>query len=429
MSLRRNALLLVLLTGLLGIVGQWDPVYGRLWGLPAALVLAGLMYESVAVRRGSVRLRLAGPEHWPLGQPRTVQLTFSQDSRALMLAQAALVAPAAFADEARIVALRLPRERPVTIEFQAEPRRLGSHRWDAPRLRISGPLRLAWWPARCSAEYTATVVPDLRTRLERATGSARGEGSTAQLGGGSTEFAQLRDYRPGDSLRTIDWKATARRGRLVSRDRAEERRLEILLAVDVGRGGALAAGRIDRLGLYVNVAARLAQRAAELDDAVGLLLFAERPLSLVAPARGAAAVARIRATLTACTVRPGQSNPALAAARIRAAAPRRMLVVLLTDLLDAAIEDLSEAVRLLQPKHFTLVCGLEHPGIAALPAAPVADPLDPFRALAAAEYHRTLAGNVRVLRALGAAALTARAEQLDRAVLDAYLRFRRERRI
>lgn len=429
MSLQRNALLLILLTGLLGILAQWTAVFGRLWSLPGALVLLGLIYESLWVRRESVGLRLLGPERWPLGRERTIQFLFVQDRRAQLRIQAALQAPAQFAAETRIAPLRLARGQTVALELRAEPRRLGRYRWPVPALRVAGPLQLAWWPAHPAAEYIATVIPDLIGRSERIGGNASGEGTATHFGGGSTEILQLREYRHGDSLHAIDWKASARRGRLVSRELAEERRLEIVLAVDVGRTSALATGPIDRLGLYVNVAARLAQRAVELDDAVGLLLFAERPLTLLAPTRGAAAVTRIRRLLTECTVHAGQANPALAAARIRAAAPRRLLVVLLTDVLDTAIEELSEAVRLLGTKHFTLICGLENPAIAALPSAVPADALAPYRALAADEYHRTLTGNVRALRAMGAAALIERPEQLDRAVLDAYQRFRRERRI
>ncbi len=429
MSLQRNGLLLILLTGLLGILGQWDTALARLWAAPAALLLAGLAYEITAVRRRRVDVTLSAPERWPLGRERTMSFVFTQCETTRLPIQTVLSAPEPFTAEGRALTLALTRGRETVIEMRAKPRRLGRFVWPGPRMRVSGPLQLAWWPTSSAAPCTVMVIPDLLTRAGRAAGELRDAGSATRFTGGSTEVAQLREYRHEDPLRVIDWKASARRGRPISREFAAERRLEMLLAVDVGRAGALAAGEIDRLGLYVNVAARLAQRAVELDDSVGVMLFAQRPLRLLAPARGAAAVTRIRALLAECTVQPGQGNPALAAARIRATHPRRMLVVMLTDLLDAAGEELSEAVRLLTPKHLTLVCGLENPHLAALPAAPVHDALDPFRALAASEYHRTLAGNVRALRALGAAALTARPEQLDRAVLDAYQRFRRQRRV
>ncbi len=429
MSLQRNALLLVLLTGVLGILGQWDTGLARLWCLPAALLLLGLAYERAAVRGGTVRVRLTGPPRWPLASERPVRFELAQEGRAQMTVQAALSAPETFAAEPRIATLSLPCGQGMPLELRATARRLGRFTWPAARLRLCGPLRLAWWPQQVTGEYTATVIPDLSVRPAGLFAEARGGRSATRQAGGGADIVQLREYRHGDPLRAIDWKASARRGHLISRDLSEERRLEILVALDVGRASALDAGEVDRLGLYVNVAARLAQRAAEFDDAVGLLLFAERPVTLLPPARGAAAVARIRGTLAECRVRPGQANPTLAAARIRASSPRRMLVVMLTDLLDAATEELGEAVKLLRPKHFTLLCGLENPRITALPAAPARDALDPFRALAAAEYHRTLAGNVRALHALGAAALTARPERLDGAVLAAYQRFRRERRV
>ncbi|MFZ0553233.1 MAG: hypothetical protein WAM21_20725, partial [Steroidobacteraceae bacterium] len=126
----------------------------------------------------------------------------------------------------------------------------------------------------------------------------------------------------------------------------------------------------------------------------------------------------------------GESNPVLAAARIRTLTHRRSLVVLLTDLEDAsATEQLIHTVRLLSPKHLALIAGLESARIAALAEARVRDPLGAYRALAAVEYCNTIAGNARALRALGAAAITARSEHLDRAVVDAYREHRWRRRV
>jgi uncharacterized protein (DUF58 family) len=249
-------------------------------------------------------------------------------------------------------------------------------------------------------------------------------------GGSGAEVLQLREYRRGDPLRAVDWKATARRKRLVSRDFTEDQHLEVIVAVDAGRTSALGAGDVDRLSLYVNVAARFAQRAASLEDAVGVVVFAAQPLAVLPPARGAAAVARIRDLLTACRVQPGESNPVLAAARIRTLAQRRSLILMLTDLEDASAgSQLVRAVRLLTPKHLPFVAGFQSARIEALTRAPARDPLSVYQALAAVEYTNTMEGNVRALRALGAAALTAQPADLETAVLDAYRQFREQRRI
>lgn len=431
MSLRRNALLLILLAGLLAVMGEWSVTLARWWCLPTGALLLGLAYEAAVLGRIRLQLRLTSVDRWHLGRPQRLNFVFRQSDREVLEIQAALSAPEQVEAEPRVETLKLLRGLETETSLEAVGRRLGSVVWPAPGVRIGGALRLAWWPRRLAVDCTVTVVPDL---LVRAGAAARGSRPTgeqrAQTMGTGTEILQLREYRHGDPLRLIDWKASARRRRPISRDMTEDQHLEIVAAIDAGRASGLTAGEVDRLSLYINVAARLAQRAAELGDAVGLLIFAAQPLAALAPARGDSGVARIRQLLSACRVDSGESNPVLAAARLRTLTRRRSLVVLLTDLEDAsATEQLAQAVRLLSPKHFALIAGLESARIAALAGARVREPLGAYRALAAVEYCNTVAGNVRALRALGAAAITARPEHLDGAVFDAYRDHRRRRRV
>ena len=432
MSLRQNALILILLTGLFGIVGTWsEPAeMGRLWALPAALLLLGLAYEAAMVSRFGVALELKTPEYWPLARSQPVEFIFRQHSRPRLSIQAMLSAPDEFAATARVDTLQLASDVASVVTLSAAPRRLGKYPWPSPTIRVGGPLRLAWWSRSLIADRTVTVVPDVVSEVERSLGVHGTGARPARSGGSGAEVLQLREYRRGDPLRAVDWKATARRKRLVSRDFTEDQHLEVIVAVDAGRTSALGAGDVDRLSLYVNVAARFAQRAVSLEDAVGVVVFAAQPLAMLAPARGEAAVARIRDLLTACRVQPGDSNPVLAAARIRTMAQRRSLVLMLTDLEDASAgSQLLKAVRLLTPKHFPFIAGFQSAPIAGLARSPARDPLDVYRALAAVEYTNTMENNVRALRALGAAALTAQPADLEKAVLDAYQRFRERRRV
>jgi uncharacterized protein (DUF58 family) len=430
MSLRSNALLLILLTGVLAILGEWTVALTRWWCLPAGVLLLGLAYEAAALRQVRLELRLATEERWLLGRPQRLQFAFRQSDIEVLRIQASLAAPAEVGAEPRVETLKLLRGLETSTRLEAVGRRLGPIVCPPPSIRIGGTLGLAWWPRRAAAVCTVSVVPDLLVRRGAARGSRPVGEQRARTRGSGTELLQLREYRRGDPLRLIDWKASARRHRPISRELTEDQHLEIIVAIDSGRASGLAAGEIDRLGLYVNVAARLAQRAVELDDAVGLLVFAAQPLAALAPTRGEAAVARIRQLLAACQVQAHESNPVLAAARIRALGHRRSLVLLLTDLEDAsATEQLVAAVRLLTPKHFALIAGLESARISAMPAAEAREPLGAYRALAAVDYCNTVAGNLRALRALGAAAITARPEHLDGAVCDAYRDHRRRRRV
>lgn len=432
MSLRQDALLLILCCAVLAILGEWsgDALLARLWALPAALLLVGLALEGLLLRRCTVSLELRAPAYWPLGRWQQVQFAFRQESRRMLRLEVVLSAPEEFAASARVQVLRLAAGLDTTTSLEAAPRRLGRYTWPVTHMRISGFLRLAWWPRSIATHSIVTVVPNVIARSEQHSTQRTGSTSRGLIRGAGAEVLQLRDYRRGDPLRAIDWKASARRGRLISREFSDDQHLEVLIAIDAGRASGLGAGDLDRLSLYVTVAARFAQRAAELDDAIGVLIFAARPLALLPPARGAGAVARINELLTACRVQPSESNPVLAAARMRAMLQRRSLIVFLTDLEDASAgEQLARAVRLLVPKHLPFIAALEGERITALQRARVGEALGAYRALAALEYTEALQGNVRALKALGAAAVIDRPEHLDRAVLEAYQEFRERRRI
>lgn len=431
MSLRRNALLLVLLTALIAVLADWSANHGAtgLWRFPAALLLLGLAYESWIVSRCGLSCGMESPDRLFLGRSSTVGFVCTHAMQRHLLMEIAPSAPEFFAIDAAIACIRVsPGERSL-IERRTAACRLGVHSWPALRARVAGPLGLAWWPKQLAVHRQIQVLPDLFSSAAESRGMADSGANAGTERGTGVEILRLRDYRAGDPPRVIDWKATARARRLISRDFSEDRRLEIVIVVDAGRASALRAGTLDRFGHYVNVAARLAQHAAVQEDLVGLVIYAERPLAAVAPARGMAAVARLRALLAASVVQRSESNPLYAAIRVRSLVRHRSLVVLLTDVDDATVaSQLAQAVRLLLPKHLPFIAGLSSEAAESMSRAPAREWLDPYRSLAAQEYCTGLERKVRALNALGAPALVARPELLERAVFAAYADFRRLRR-
>jgi uncharacterized protein (DUF58 family) len=432
MALRQNALILLLLTVVVAIAGDWSGEFelARFWYLPAALLLLGLAYEAYTATRAAPVLRVDAPPRWFLGRSTPIKLLIGHRlSRRLTFEVAPSGAPEISMPRA-VDTVAADAEEFTAIEMLATARRLGVYSWPAMQVRIGGVLGLAWWPRRLPVGGEVRVVPEILREADRMRGVGRRGGLEGQRVGSGSQILQLRLYQPGDPPRAIDWKASARSRRLISRDYSEDQQLDIVLAVDAGRASGLAAGDTDRLALYANIAARLAQRAVSLDDRVGLVVYAERPLAALAPSHGAAAVARVRALLSQAAVRPVDSNPALAAIRIRSLVRHRSLVVLLTDLDDASVAgELRTALRLLLPKHLPFVAGIASPRVQELATARAADELQVYRALAAQEYSNTLRQNVTSLRALGAAAVLAAPERLDQAVLEAYSSLRQRRRI
>jgi uncharacterized protein (DUF58 family) len=430
-SLRLNAFVLILFTVAAAIAGDWSggQILAGLWHLPAALLLLGLAYESWIMSKSGLAFELDAPERLFLGRAGTFRFVCSHGLKRTLTLEVAPIAPQFFDVDARIERLIVRAGEYAAIARTVTSSRLGACEWPALSTRTAGPLGLAWWPREVPCRGRIHVVPDMfRTHAEVKSVAALGSAAGVDTGTGA-EVLRLRDYRAGDPPRIIDWKATVRADRLISREFSQDSGLQIVIVVDAGRSSALRSGTLDRFGHYVNIAARLAQFAVEREDLVGLVVYADRPLAAMAPARGASAVARLRALLAVSRVERTESNPLYAATRVRSLVRHRSLIIMLTDIDDASAQSqLAQAVRFLLPKHLPFIAGLSSAAAESMAQAPAHQWLDPYRSLAAQEYCIGLERKVRALKALGAPALVAKPEQLERAVFAAYADFRRRRR-
>jgi len=202
------------------------------------------------------------------------------------------------------------------------------------------------------------------------------------------------------------------------------------VVIDAGRGSRVRAGVLDRLGLYANVAARLAEHAVSIEDRVGLLVYAERTLTACMPDRGVRAVARLRRSLEILESDRGESDPVAAAIHARRILRHRGLVVWLTDLAEPARnEALMQALKALVPRHQPIVAAPHAAEIEHLASQPARDWRDPAVALAAREHVLRARAQIARLNRRGVVVLDEPDDKLDKAVLDSYLLLRRRRRV
>ena len=431
MSLTPFAVVALVLAALVGIAAQWSgSLLAELWWRAVvALVALGLAYELYVTRRLAVAASWAQRASLYLGRTATLDLTLANRSRRPIVLELAPVWPDGLAGESRARRLRVEAHAAETAALDARAVALGLHAWPGLPTRVRGPLNLAWWSRRLAPDGAARVVPD--TLGPRGVFAGSSEGATAQTTiGGGHELHHLREYRPGDPRHTIDWKATARSSRLVTRVFSEDQHLEVMLLIDAGRTSRTEIEGLQQLGHYANLAARFAEFCVAHDDQVGLIVFADRPIATLKPARGAPAVTRIRAALTELKPSAVESDVLAAALHVRELVRHRCLVVMLTDLYErSATSALAQSARLLVPKHLPLIAGIVSDEVFELAERGADDWLDPYRSLAAREYQRQVGANVARLGQLGAYALTARVRELDRRVLDTYGRLRAQRRI
>jgi uncharacterized protein (DUF58 family) len=424
--------LLAALTALLALAGTWsdDPAFATAWLFPATLLLAGLALEAWYLRGTQVTLRMRFDEALRLGRPARGAFAFEHNRRRPVALQYVRAWPAAFAatEETRIIEL-LP-EGETADAARVIPVRLGVGRLGEVPARLLGRMSLAWWTRPLTRDAQFAVAPDSLTRGTRAKpGESAGE-TPRRLPGTGLELLQLRDYTSGDALSRIDWKATARRGALISREYSEAQHLEILLVIDAGRASRVRAGALDRLGLYANVAARLAEHAVSVEDRVGLLVYSDRVLAAFPPDRGLRAVSRLRRSLERLETERGESNPVMAAMQARKLLRHRGLVVWLTDLAEPARNDeLAQALRALVPRHQPIVAAPHAAEIARLAEQPARDWRDAAVSLAAREHRERAQLQVATMRQRGVVVLDEADDALDRAVFDAYLQLRRRKRV
>ena len=151
--------------------------------------------------------------------------------------------------------------------------------------------------------------------------------------GRGMEFDEVRQYIPGDDVRTIDWNVTARTGEPYVKSYVEERELTVMLAVDVSRSGDFGTRNWFKRELAVELAAVMSIAATTNNDKVGLLLFTDRVELLVPPMKGRSHVLRMLRDLLAYEPVGTGTDIRLALDTIFVLLKRRSIVFLVSDFL------------------------------------------------------------------------------------------------
>lgn len=236
-------------------------------------------------------------------------------------------------------------------------------------LRVSSPWALAWRQIRIPVPWKGTIYPSLAATTLRPLPSQlqrrreAGLRAVRHLGEGRV-FESLREWVPGDDTRTIDWKATAKRGKAMARQYEDERRQQVLIVIDAGRMMTAAIDGVARLERVIDAALRLTLSAIEHDDNVGLLVFSDRVEAWIPPARGQRAVRTILDALADVEGKLVEPDYPAAFAFLAQHNRKRALTVVFTDLIDrTASEVLVAQVGTLRPRHLPLTVALRDPSL------------------------------------------------------------------
>lgn len=257
--------------------------------------------------------------------------------------------------------LLIPPQTTAQFIYGLTPANRGHFEFGKTVVRHLSRLGLVWVQNEIKTETAVKVYPNMR-RAQEIELAALGAKSLvavnrrAILRGEGRDFESLRDYVRGDELRHLSWTATARRGKLVTRQYQIERDQTIIIALDAGR---LMTGRIEnetKLDTAIQASLALMSAAARGGDNVGVLVFGRRIKKFLPPKKGTEQFDGVLEALH--DVEPEMVEPSYSRAFqfISANIKRRSFVVILTDLVDEeGSKELLASLKLLRPRHLPLV--------------------------------------------------------------------------
>ncbi|MFJ6825320.1 DUF58 domain-containing protein [Streptomyces niveus] len=377
MALTGRAALLAALGSL--PVGLLAPSWTGMLAINAPLSLAILCDYCLAAPVRTLRFTRSGDTSVRLGESAEVQLTVTNPARRTLRAHIRDAWPPSSwptgtEQAASRHELTVPPGERRRLATLLRPTRRGDRHTERVTVRSFGPLGLAARQGNHDVPWTVRVLPPFTSRKHLPSRLARLrelDGRTSVLTRGEgTEFDSLRPYVPGDDTRSIDWRATARQSAVAIRTWRPERDRHILVVLDTGRTSAGRVGDVPRLDAAMDATLLLTALAARAGDRVDLLAYDRRTRAQV---RGRSASDVLPAMVNALsTLEPElvETDARGLAATVLKSAPRRSLVVLLTSLETAPVEEgLLPVLPQLTQRHTVLVASVADPHAQAMSTA------------------------------------------------------------
>ena len=367
------------------------------------------------------------PRPFALGAEQPVLVGVSSPEAAGLRGEVADHVPAALAPDRRRIQGEFDQDGVLIAEYTTRPPRRGAYTFVALDVRVWRPS--GWWLRhfRLPLVDEAAVYPDvlairrLQLTLRRGVRPLAGQ-RRARPPGATTSLAGLREYLPGDDVRRIHWKATARRDEPVTTEVEAERGQQVVIALDCGRLMTAPAGHLTKLDHAVNATLLLAWLAQSQGDRAGLLAFADRVEAFLPPRRGLRQVHRLNEVLYGLEARYAEPEYGVAFGHLGRQVRGRSLVVVLTDVLDpeASADLVAHALRL-GVRHRLVVVAMTDPALSAALRRRPARSRDVYEWAAAEELMAARRRAFETLQRGGVECLDVEAGRLSPAVIERYL--------
>jgi len=304
-----------------------------------AIVLVAALSFLLSVRPRQIEVQRSLPEHLSLGAVNQVGWDIRNLSSSLLRFELTEDVPEAIQPETPSVAATIFPRASAELRYRVRPTCRGRHEFGDIFLRWHTPLGLLIRQKRIRARDAVKVYPNV-ANLARYELAAQRHRRTeiglmpVRLRGRGGMFESLREYVAGDDLADVAWKASARHGRLITRNYETERSQNVLVVLDCGRLMVPEVDGLSRLDCAINASLLLSYVAMKQGDYIGLVAFSDRIEAYVPPVKGRAAMCRMNEALYRLEARLREPNYEQVCKFLALRHRKRSLIVILTDVID-----------------------------------------------------------------------------------------------
>lgn len=426
----RLALLLILAGLLIGFSGWFSllmPVGVVL--VAVALVLAGkdLLWLG---RIPAPEITRVVDDKLSLGAQNAVHLRIRNASQFRLQGYVRDEYPEDFSAEGNVIPLNLAPRTETELLYHTTPPHRGDFEFGDAYIRLRGRLGMMTRQVKYPMYKAVRVYPNILDMRRYEIGLKKqsivqpGQRVT-HIRGRGTDFESLREYMPDDEFRSIDWKASARRSKFISRQYQEEKSQNVLIVLDCGRVMGPVINGLSRLDWSVNASMMLAHVAAIKGDKVGLMAFGEDILGYAPPKAGKSQVLSLLRMTYNLESATGDSDYYHSFPFLTRKWTRRSLVVVFTELTDPeASKPLISQLVGLTKKHLCVCVAMADPAVLEAANVEPVSPEDAFRAAAAKQVLRDRKLAAAQLARAGAMVVDVLPEQFTPSVVNQYLRIK-----
>lgn len=418
------------LLGLLIVIGItasiWSPMI-TLWKVALAIIAIILVFDLIlSFLSQPISVNRVVPGSIPLGVSRDIHLRFSNNSNRTIDLQAFDHFPLEVSSKGLPVSLSIPANQYADILYTIVANQRGKLTFDKTQIKLLSPLRFWYRNLMLETNNQTNVYPNFAAISHYALLAT--DNNLSQMGiikkrrrGAGQDFHQLREYREGDAIRQIDWKATSRMKKLISREYQDERDQEIIFMLDCGHRMLAKDDDLSHFDHTLNALLLLSYVALSQGDAVGLTTFSGNDSRWISPRKGKHTVQDILNTVY--DLQPSSFSPdySKAATELLIRHKKRALVIILTNARDEDSDDLLPAINLLKKRHLVLLASLREESIEKLLHKPIDGIQDAIDVSATHHYLETRKNTFDQLLANGVTTMDVTPQNLTVGLINSYL--------